>query len=230
MPRSLTLTLASVAALATALAGCSSDSDPVSGTTAPATVESTDTASTPVTPSGSASPEATPTAACEVPGFVPRTKIVLRSAHPVVVYAHRVSVPPASSWRGRGVELGRLDLVPLRVRPDDPGAELTAAQRHQILASGSGEIEGGRIPDVVRGTARIHNDSARNHSYLVYRGSFRYAGTWTIRDCQGTSVRRLTGTYSTVSSLRPVRVAVCGEPASDSRLDRHAARRACGDR
>ena len=217
--------MAAAATLTLTLGSCSSGSESDAG----GTPTPSPTTSAPVAPSGSTSQEGTPTAECEVRGFVPSTRIVVQRTYPAVVYAHRVSVPPESSWRGRNVELARLDLVPLRVRPDDPEVRLTAAQRHQILVSGAGELEDDRLPDVVYDAVRIHNDSAQNRSYLVYRASLRHLGRWAMRDCEGSTVTRRTGSYSTVSSLRPVQVASCGEPASDSRLDRYAAQRACRD-
>lgn len=187
------------------------------------------------TPSPSvSSPSATaPSPAdCQVDGYVPRTRIELTKTRPVVVYAHRVTLAPSGAMGSQAMDLGRADLVRLRVRPDDPGATLTAADRQQILASGAGPVEDGSIVDTVYGRVHLKNTTLRNRSYLVYRGSHVYSGTWAKRVCgapynDGSTVDRVTGTYTTVSKIGPVKVTGCGVPASDSAVDRYAAHYAC---
>jgi hypothetical protein len=189
------------------------------------------------TPSGSSPGGSTATAAaaeCQVTGYVPSTKLEVRQTRPVVVYAHRVSLAPATGMRDPSLELARADIVALKVRPDDASVRLTAAVRRQILVSGSGPVDTGTLADTVSTPVRIMNNTKRDQRYFVYRGSFVHTGEWAVKVCgapynDGTRVDRLTGTYSTVTRIRPVRTAGCGAPASDSEIDRYAARRACQD-
>ena len=150
----------------------------------------------------------------------------------MVVYGHEVSLAPSGAIGSRAMELGRVELLRLRVHADDPGTTLTDADRQQILASGNGPVEQGSIADHVFGRVHFKNDTRRNRTYLVYRGSNAYSGTWTKKVCgapynDGTSVDQVTGTYTTVSKIGRVKVTACGVPASDSRMDRHAADYAC---
>ncbi len=181
-----------------------------------------------------ASPASAEPAECQVEGFVPRTAIDLQRQRPVVVYAHGISLAPGSAIGSKALDLNRADVIRLRVRADDPSTTLTAADRAQILDSGGGPIEHGDIDDVVYGRMHLKNTGPHNRSYLVYRGSNLYSGSWTKRVCgapynDGTSVDKITGTYSTLTKIGPVKVAGCDVSASDSRIDRYAARRACRD-
>jgi len=167
-----------------------------------------------------------------VGSYVPRTRIALTRSRPVVVYAHRVSLAPSSAMGSKAMELGRADLLRLKVHTDDPSTTLTAADRQQILASGDGPVEDGSIVDTVYGRVHLKNDTRRNRSYLVYRGSHEYSGTWTKTVCgapynDGTSVDKVTGTYTTVSRIGPVKVTGCGVRLSESAVDRYASHYAC---
>ncbi|MEP9364794.1 hypothetical protein ABLE68_17655 [Nocardioides sp. CN2-186] len=206
------------------VAGCSSSDDAPSADPGQPTSAS---------PTAATTASATP-AECQVAGFVPRTAIALQRQRPVVVYAHGITLAPGSQVGSKALDLNRADYIRLRVHADDPDATLTAADRAQILASGGGPVENGEIDDVVYGRMFLKNTGPRNQSYVVYRGSNVYSGTWTKRVCgapynDGTSVDRITGTYSTLSEIGPVKVAGCHVAASDSRIDRYAARRACRD-
>ena len=165
-------------------------------------------------------------------GFHPSTRITARHVRPVVVYAISHSLPPDSSTRSASHPAGRLDFIPIRVR-STTGPRPTASDRDAILRSDGGPVHHGAIREQVRYPVRLHNRTDRNRGYLVYRGARAWSGRWTMRVCgapynDGLSVQELSGTYRTVSRIRPPRVAVCGQvPPHADDIERHAARRAC---
>lgn len=203
-------------ALIVATSSCSSeDGDPDA---APS-----ETPSSPSSPSTASASESS--AACTVPGFVPKDVEELQSVRPVAVYAAGRGLAPSSRMSGTET-LERFDLAPIRVRlPAGPAPEdIRESVLDSVAAKGPRELPEQSGPHEFS----LRNDSRSNQLHVLYRGAELLRGTWSATRCgegynDGTEVLELSGKFTALTPVRRMRTYLCGSEPAD-RFDRAAAR------